>query len=116
MKSYQGWITPTNVDGTLNNQAIPQAETNAVAYRLRPNPGGIDWEFYQHSGTGEYFLVENRQNDAGAGYDDGLPGCGILIWHIDETVSFYNDANGDRDDPLVGLEQADGLERPLLGR
>ena len=108
IKSYQGWITPIVVNGTLNDQAIPQAETSAVAYQLRSNPGGIDWEFYNHSGTGEYFLVENRQNNAGAGYDDGLTGCGLLIWHIDETVSFYNDANGDRNDPLVGLEQADG--------
>ncbi|GEM_PF-1037751 len=108
IKSYQGWITPTAVSGTLSNQAIPQAETNAVAYQLRPNPGGIDWEFYVQSGTGEYFLVENRQNDSGAGYDDGLPGCGLLIWHIDETVTYTNAANGNRDDPLVAVEQADG--------
>ena len=111
IKSYQGWITPINVDGTLTNQAIPQAETSAVAYRLRPNPGGVDWEFYQHSGTGEYFLVENRQNDAGAGYDDGLPGCGLLIWHIDESVTFTNEANADRDHPLVWVEQADGVNQ-----
>ncbi|MBN2258664.1 MAG: M6 family metalloprotease domain-containing protein [Anaerolineaceae bacterium] len=105
LKSYQGWLTPTNVSGTLNNQSIAEAETNAVAYRLRPNPGGVDWEFHSHSGTGEYFLVENRQL---IGYDAGLPGCGLLIWHIDESVSYGNDANGDENHALVWLEQADG--------
>jgi M6 family metalloprotease-like protein len=109
IKSYQGWIVPTNVDGTLTNQAIAQAETTALAYRLRPNPGGIDWEFYAYSGTGEYFLVENRQNNSGAGYDDGLPGCGLLIWHIDESVTYTNSANANEDHALVWVEQADGL-------
>jgi immune inhibitor A len=106
LKWYQGWITPTVVSGTLNNQAIAQAETNATAFLLRPNPGGVDWRFFDHSGTGEYFLVENRQY---AGYDAGLSGCGLLIWHIDETVTEDNSANGDETHALVWLEQADGL-------
>lgn len=90
LKWYQGWITPTTVNGTLTGAAIPQAETNAKAFLLRPNPGGVDWEFYQHSGTGEFFLVENRQL---TGYDAGLPGCGLLIWHMDESVTYSNSAN-----------------------
>jgi M6 family metalloprotease-like protein len=106
LKSYQGWLTPYNLIGVNNNRIIQQAETNAIAFRLRPNPGDVDWEMYYHSGTGEYFLVENRQL---TGYDAGLPGCGLLIWHIDESVSYYNDANADENHPLVGLEQADGL-------
>ena len=105
LKSYQGWLTPTNVNGVINNRPIFQVETNAIAYRLRPNPGNVDWEFFDHSGTGEYFLVENRQL---TGYDAGLPGCGLLIWHIDESVSYSNDANANENHPLVGLEQADG--------
>jgi M6 family metalloprotease-like protein len=105
LKSYQGWLTPTTVNGVINNRPIFQVETNALAYRLRPNPGDVDWEFFDHSGTGEYFLVENRQL---TGYDAGLPGCGLLIWHIDESVSHSNDANADENHPLVGLEQADG--------
>jgi M6 family metalloprotease-like protein len=105
LKSYQGWLTPTNIEGSVSNQVIAQAETAAIAFRLRPNPGGLDWEFSHHSGTGEYFLVENRQQ---TGYDAGLPGCGLLTWHIDETVSYGNDANADETAPLVGLAQADG--------
>lgn len=35
----------------------------------------------------EYFLVENRQR---TGYDAALPSSGLLIWHIDDTVSTTN--------------------------
>jgi hypothetical protein len=104
LKWYQGWITPTEVSGTLNNQAIPRAEDNATAFLLRPNPSGVDWLFGSHSGTGEFFLVENRQY---SGYDAALPGCGLLIWHIDESVTSTNSANANESHPLVGLEQAD---------
>ena len=106
LKSYQGWLSPTNLTGVTNNHSIYQSETYMETYRLRPNPDDVDWEFTVKSGTGEYFLIENRQL---TGFDAGLPGCGLLIWHIDETVSFFNDANADEDHPLVSLEQADGL-------
>ena len=107
LKWYQGWITPTVVNGTLTGASIPQAETNAVAFLLRPNPGGVDWNFYQSSGTGEYFLVENRQL---TGYDAGLPGCGLNIWHIDESVVNTNSANANETRPLVKMMEADGLD------
>ncbi|MGA9397201.1 MAG: M6 family metalloprotease domain-containing protein [Anaerolineaceae bacterium] len=106
LKWYQGWITPTVVSGAQYDVSIAQAETNTAAYLLRPNPNGVDWRFYSHSGTGEFFLVENRQK---AGYDMGLPGCGLLIWHIDESVTSTNSANANEDHALVWLEQADGL-------
>jgi M6 family metalloprotease-like protein len=106
LKWYQGWITPTTVNGTLTGASIQQAETNAKAYLLRPNPNGVDWNFRVTSGSGEYFLVENRQQ---TGYDAALPGCGLLIWHIDESVTYTNSANANENHPLVQLLQADGL-------
>lgn len=105
LKWYQGWITPTEVNGTLANASIPQAEANPKAYLMRSNPNGVDWNFTVKSGTGEYFLVENRQK---TGYDAGLPGSGLLIWHIDETVTSDNSANANKNDPLVKLIEADG--------
>ena len=69
-KYYLGWITPTEVKGTLTDEPITQAATTADVYQL------LD-------GTplsGEYFLVENRQK---SGFDGGIPGEGLLIWHID---------------------------------
>ena len=49
-------------------------------------------------------------------YDLGMPGSGILIWHIDETFS----SNNDRDNKMVHLEEADGivnigLSEPFFG-
>ncbi len=112
LKYYQGWITPTIVSGNFTGVEIPQAETTGSAFMLRPNPGGVDWDFWQESGSGEYFLIENRQL---TGYDAGLPGCGLLIWHIDESVTETNAANANELDPLVKLVEADGLDQLFYG-
>jgi immune inhibitor A len=50
----------------------------------------------------EYFLIENRQL---SGFDEFLPGSGLLIWHIDNTVQ----TNIDEHHPKIKLIQADGL-------
>ena len=102
-KSYEGWLTPQRASGTL---AIGQAETSATAIQLRDNPNGVDWTFNTNSGTGEYFLIENRQR---VGYDAALPGCGLLVWHIDETRLSDNTANANEARRLVDVEEADGL-------
>ena len=63
------------------------------------------------SGTGEYFLLENRQKTS---YDIGLPGCGVLIWHIAEHAPRDNKANADENGVrLVDLEEGDGGARPF---
>ena len=69
-KYYLGWVTPTEVSGTLINEYITQAVTAADVYRLGNGTPA----------SGEYFLIENRQK---TGFDIGLPGAGLLIWHID---------------------------------
>jgi len=77
-KFFEGWIIPTPVTATLVNQPIVRSATNADFYQLL-------------SGTpssGEFFLVENRQR---VNYDAGLPGSGLLIWHID-TSKTNNDS------------------------
>ncbi len=106
LKSYQGWLTPYRVAGSQPSVPLEQAETTPRAVQVLYNPNGVDWSFEQHSGSGEYFLVENRQQ---TGYDAGLPGCGLLVWHIDEGRPYDNSANADYAHPLVDLEEADGL-------
>ena len=49
----------------------------------------------------EYFLVENRQQ---TGFDVSLPGNGLLIWHVDDSVS----GNTIENHYKVALMQADG--------
>ena len=71
-KYFEGWISPTLVTTTLVNQPITQSATSPDFYQLL-------------SGTpssGEYFLIENRRR---TNYDAGLPGAGLLIWHIDAS-------------------------------
>ncbi len=77
-KYFLGWITPLQVSGTMVNEAVTQAATAADVYQLLPG---------SPSGGGEYFLVENRQK---TGFDAGLPGAGLLIWHIDESKNSNN--------------------------
>lgn len=79
-----GWLTPTTVTGTLTDQQIKTAATDAEAYQLGTGDAL----------SGEYFLVENRQK---VGFDAGLPGAGLLIWHVDADWITghldYNDVN-----------------------
>lgn len=108
LRSLQGWVTPTQVSGAGQSVTVPAATSSSTVYRVLANPGGVDWAMAgwgSQIGTGEYFLIENRQL---TGWDAGLPGCGILVWHIDETrpTSGVNNTASRR---LVQLEQADGL-------
>ena len=77
-KYFEGWISPFLVATTLTNQPIAQAATTPDVYQfLNGTPT-----------TGEYFLVENRQK---VGYDGGLVGSGLLIWHIDASKASNRD-------------------------
>ena len=58
-------------------------------------------------------VIEGLIND---NYDLGMPGSGILMWHIDESLT----SNNDRDNKMVHLEEADGiinigLSEPFFG-
>ena len=58
-------------------------------------------------------VIESVLND---NYDLGMPGSGILLWHVDESKL----NNNDRDHKMVHLEEADGivnigLSEPFFG-
>jgi immune inhibitor A len=74
-KYFVGFISPTKVTSTLANESIAQAESAADVYQVLDGSA-------QTPRTGEYFLIENRQR---TGSDSGLPGSGLLVWHIDES-------------------------------
>jgi immune inhibitor A len=95
-----GWVAANNITSNQAGVSIPEVENNAVVYRL--------WT--SGAAGNEYFLVENRQK---TGFDAALPGSGLLIWHIDETV-FHNNFEWypgytSFGNYLVALEQADNL-------
>lgn len=91
-----GWMSVATVTSNAHI-AIPAAESSAVAYRI------------DIPGTHEYLLLENRQH---IGPDAGLPGTGLLVWHVDDDVLAtrlpHYGANEDENDPGVRLLQADG--------
>jgi immune inhibitor A len=99
---YQmGFVTPTNLTSNVAGKQIRDAELNNVVYRLWTN-GYV---------SNEYFLLENREK---VGYDRYLPGSGLLIYHVDESVTTENEdewypGHTTSGHYLVALEQADGL-------
>ena len=100
-------MTPQAITANTKNIQVPAGES----VLLGPNPGGVDWLFGENSGTGEYFLAENRERE---GFDASIPGCGLVVYRIDETVTKSNGANSDEDDPLVKVMEADGMDGMYL--
>ena len=92
-KADQGWVTVINQTTNANNVSIEDVKTNHQVIRLWKDgaPGS------------EYFLLENRQRSL---FDSSLPGEGLLMWHIDDSIP----RNTDENHPKVALEQADGNE------
>jgi immune inhibitor A len=105
-KYMLGWVDPVTVTTRLVGETIETAATSADVYRFFPD---------NQTSSQEYYLVENRQR---VGFDAGLPGSGLAIWHIDEGMASLNNldnteecaAPSDCSDThyRVALVQADG--------
>jgi len=91
-KAQQGWVDVVN-QTTNGPLSIADVKDGHAVYRL--------WK--QGSAGNQYFLVENRQR---RNFDRTLPGDGLLVFHVDESV----DSNADERHPMVGLLQADGAD------
>lgn len=91
VKKTLGWVKDTNSTGDQTAMSLAPVETEHEIVRLWTNGNQ----------SKEYFLLENRQK---SNFDASLPGEGLLIYHIDETMT----TNSDQNHPLVGIEQADG--------
>ncbi|MCH7496375.1 MAG: M6 family metalloprotease domain-containing protein [Candidatus Marinimicrobia bacterium] len=95
-----GYLNTVDLLSNVPGQVISHVEATSMAYRVWPGGNFGD----------EYFILENRQL---VGYDAALPGGGLHIYHIDETVGTQNDNQWyptftDSGHYLVALEQADG--------
>lgn len=88
-KERLNWVTPTVVTEDMEDVTLRPIEQYQDVYKV--------WR--DGSPGQEYFLIENRQN---VGFDQTLVGTGILIWHIDHTLSQWHN--------VVDLEEADGLD------
>lgn len=97
-KADQGWVDVVNQTGN-GTVSIADVKDGHKVYRLWKDGGAGD----------EYFLLENRQRRL---YDRGLPGDGLLVFHIDDKVA----TNSDERHPRVSLLQADGADDLGRGR
>ncbi len=105
-KYVLGWINPVPVSEQLTNEVIAPAGANDDVYLFLPD-NQIDSQ--------EYYLIENRQF---IGFDAGLPGTGLAVWHIDEAKTTDNNRDNSQEclptadctdaHYRVALVQADG--------
>lgn len=89
-KMVCGWLEPQVLDSTVHSATLrPLAD------------GGSAYVAYNDAYPDEYYVLENRQP---VGFDDQLPGRGLLIYHVDydsaaweanavNTIGTYNDYN-----------------------
>lgn len=71
-KIQLGWVEPTVLTENTSVPDIKGATYSPEAYR------------FDCTVPGEYFIIENRQREGN--FDSALPGEGLLIYHIDESL------------------------------
>jgi M6 family metalloprotease-like protein len=72
-----GWATPRFMRFSTNNVLVRDVRQSEEVI-IMPRTSNVDGK--------EFFLLENRQNQAvDAKYDENILGTGIAIWHIVET-------------------------------
>jgi len=96
-----GWINPITITESMDSASIPAIETE----------GGEIYKFVSPTNPKEYFLVENRQK---IGFDSSLPGPGLLIYHVDESMNsnnytWYPDKTNNDKHYFIAVIQADNL-------
>jgi hypothetical protein len=102
-KWFLGWVSPTDLTGQNSLVTLDDVSTSGEVARFLANPLGPE-----RGGVGEYFLVENRQQN---NFDQGLAGCGIVVWHIEESqTTNRNEGHTLAAHRLVDIEEADGLD------
>jgi hypothetical protein len=94
-------MNPTIISGFETSVPIAELATSPTAIKI--------WEDDYRSSR--YFLIENRQK---TGFDSGLNGEGILIYHVNENRSWgtngwsWGPVNDDETDKMIDVECADG--------
>jgi M6 family metalloprotease-like protein len=81
-KEKLGWIKPTVIDPTVPQKLIlgPIEGSSKECFKILVRPDGS-----------EYFLLENRRK---TGFDQGLPGEGLLIWRVVHDRPILEESHG----------------------
>ncbi len=96
-RMYCGWLTPLVLEQGTSVTGMPALASKPVAYLIRnANP----------SFPGEYYLLENRQQE---GWDEYAPAHGLLILHVDfdSKAWKYNKVNNSASHQRMTIIPAD---------
>ena len=99
-----GWVEPVELD-----------LTQVARYTLTPVESGgeiLKFTIVDREGDSDEAIYVEYRDSSSALFDRGLPGDGLLIWHVDESI----ETNEDENHPLVRLVQADGNRDLQLSR
>lgn len=91
-----GWMDYTELSTSADSLiSLPRLTESNKAYIVRVPD------------TDEYFLLENRQQE---GWDEYLPGHGMLVWHVDmnEAAWWNNTVNVTSTHQMLDIVEADG--------
>lgn len=75
-RAFMGWLTLEELTGMESVVGLPALSTQPKAFIVR-NDAHPD----------EYYIIENRQK---AGWDEKLPGSGIVIFHVDYDQEIFS--------------------------
>ena len=90
-----GWVDVETIERTTHGVRLPAVEEVPRVVRIPASQRRPE----------EYYLLENR---ARIGADASLPGEGLLVWHVDETVAGFRTAESVAAHKLLHLVEADG--------
>ncbi len=107
-KYFFGWATPVNPGSTPQILKLNSSDkTNYNAYQINTS-GTLQEATYQ----GVNYYIENRQQ---AGWDQYLPGHGLLVWYVnyDQSIWQNNTPNNTAYSPRYTLISATGSKKNL---
>ena len=95
-KMLMGWLTPTELTEATTITGMKPVDDGGKAYIIKNT-------------NAEYLLLENRQ---WAGWDAGLPGKGLVIYHVDYLKSAWsgNEVNNTKNHLRFDLVHADNKD------
>jgi M6 family metalloprotease-like protein len=103
-KFLLGWLTPQTIAAGSQAVTLSSSGTSGDALLVMPHAVGGD-------PFGEFFMMQNRHPVAN---DTGLPGDGLLIWHVDARLNAagtdYLYDNSYTSHKLLRLMEADGRD------
>ncbi|MCX6901443.1 MAG: M6 family metalloprotease domain-containing protein [Verrucomicrobia bacterium] len=81
-KEQLGWLKPAVIDPTMKQKLIlaPAEGSTNECFKVLARPDGS-----------EYFLLENRRRK---GFDQNLPGEGLIIWRVVRERPFVEESHG----------------------